>query len=60
MKVVNKKVKSYNGNRRKELIVVHWNLGSRLWKNKVHDIHDMILNREPDIAIFSEAQYPKK
>ena len=56
---MNRRAKSYNGNRRKELSIVHWNLGSRLWKNKIHDIHDMILTKEPDIVILSEANILK-
>ena len=54
----NKKIKSKNGNgteKVKTLKVVNWNLGPRLWVNKVDDLNHMIQDYKPDIAIISEA-----
>ena len=54
-KIKNKNVKIVNGNIRKEISVIHWNMGSGHWKNQTAEINLVLNDRSPDIAIFSEA-----
>ena len=56
-KLRNKGNKIYNGNiRNKETLkLVHWNLGSRRWENKIVDIQHWINEYNPDVAFVSEA-----
>ena len=54
-KIRNVNTRSYNGNRKNTISVLHWNLGSRLWTNKLNDIMDMLAVRQPDLPIISEA-----
>ena len=51
----NKIIKSYNGNRRKAVSVIHWNMGSSFWKHKLVEIKSIISEKNPDILIISEA-----
>ena len=34
-KILNRRRRAINGNRQNEINVIHWNLGSKLWQNKV-------------------------
>ena len=54
-KIRNKKVKMMNGNINKTIKVVHWNLGSRYWNNKLEDIQHLVDEMNPDLAYISEA-----
>ena len=54
-KMRNKMIKMRNGNGRNSVIIAHWNLGPRFWKNKVEEIQWMVDELKPDIAYISEA-----
>ena len=54
-KIKNKKTKITNGNGRKSLKILHWNMGSRKWRNKIEDIRQIIVEENPDIYIITEA-----
>ena len=57
-KIRNKLVKSSNGNidrKAANLKIMSWNLGPRLWINKVQDICHLLEDFSPDVAIISEA-----
>ena len=51
----NNEIRCINGNIRKAVTVVHWNMGNKFWRNKVPDIQHMLQDRSPDIAFISEA-----
>ena len=51
----NKAIKTTNGNGSKVLKVTHWNMGSSHWVNQIPEINLLIANKDPDLAIFSEA-----
>ena len=52
----NKRVKSKNGNGQNKILkLYHWNIGSRQWQRKIEDIEMLILEKDPDIFIVSEA-----
>ena len=52
---MNKLIKQQNGNGRNSLIICHWNLGSKLWKNKVNQIQALVDQNNADIIFISEA-----
>ena len=56
---LNKLMKIKNGNRntenRKQLVVGHWNMGSKLWSNKIEEIEALTQQHNLDILIISEA-----
>ena len=54
-KIANKKIKIINGNGRKSLNLLHWNMGSRFWRNKVDEIRQTIMEKSPDIFAITEA-----
>ena len=56
-KTRNKEIKIKNGNRKEtfNLKITNWNLGPRLWVNKVADISHMVTDFKPDIAVITEA-----
>ena len=54
-KVRNKNMKMYNGNRRSNISVMHWNLGPRNWNNKREDIQLLVDQQKPDFLYVSEA-----
>ena len=54
-KLRNKSIKSSNGNGRNTVNVTHWNMGSRFWIRKKHDIQLMLQDYNPDIAIITKA-----
>ena len=58
-KLRNKAIKMKNGNRgggiKQTIKVVHANLGSAFWENKITEIQNLILQLEPDLLFLSEA-----
>ena len=56
-KMRNKNQKIKNGNRvyQSKLKILHWNLGSRQWKNKIEDIELLLSEYKPDLCYVSEA-----
>ena len=56
-KIVNKKMKAYNGNIKSNIKIMHWNLGSRYWDKKLEDIQHLVDQYGPDYAFISEANY---
>ena len=51
----NKAIKTTNGNGSKALKITHWNMGSSHWVNQIPEINLLLANKDPDLAIFSEA-----
>ena len=51
----NKKIKIMNGNGKKSVEIVHWNLGSRKWQNKVAEVQALVDEMKPDYCFISEA-----
>ena len=51
----NKLIKSVNGNRINSLKVVHWNVGSKLWCNKLIEIEALLISEKPHLCFISEA-----
>ena len=45
----------YNGNGRKSINLLHWNMGSRRWFRKTDDVRQVLVDYSPDIFIVSEA-----
>ena len=54
-KKMNKLQKIRNGNRVEQLKIIHWNLGSKLWCNKLEDIELLLNEFKPDLCYISEA-----
>ena len=54
-KMNNKLVKMRNGNHLNQLRIVHWNLGSKLWNNKLNEIEMVLAEKKPDLFFVSEA-----
>ena len=54
-KELNKSQKIRNGNRTEQLKIIHWNGGSRLWKNKKVELEALLLEQEPDLCFITEA-----
>ena len=56
-KLLNKRQKTKNGNRmyQSRLKILHWNIGSRQWKNKIEDIELLLAEYKPDLCYVSEA-----
>ena len=56
-KIQNRLVKSRNGNgiKKGNLKVLHWNLGARLWKNKLVDLELLLEEHRPDLCFITEA-----
>ena len=54
-KLQNKSMKMYNGNVKKCISVMHWNLGSRHWDSKRDDIQLLADQMSPDYLYISEA-----
>ena len=54
-KLRNKNIKSINGNGKNSINFVNWNLGPRLWRNKVEEIQLLVDDFVPDIAFIAEA-----
>ena len=50
----NKAQRSTNSNISNQIKIVHWNLGSRLWKNKLLDIQSLLNEFKPDLCYISE------
>ena len=46
---------SENGNIKNSLSILHWNLGARLWHNKVTEIQALVDEHSPDHCFISEA-----
>ena len=53
--VRNKMIKMKNSNGRKALTITHWNMGSTFWVNQIDEIKLLISEKQPDLAIFTEA-----
>ena len=49
------KMKNGNGKMRQNLTVIHWNMGGKLWENKLLEIEMVKMEFDPDIQIVSEA-----
>ena len=56
-KKMNTLVKSINGNRQglSKIKIIHWNLGSRAWENKLVELEVLLAEQKPDICIISES-----
>ena len=54
-KIRNKDVKSYNGNRKGNISVMHWNLGSKHWDKKRDEVQLLVDQLSPDLLFISEA-----
>ena len=48
-------MKTYNGNRRANISIMHWNLGPRNWNNKREDVQLLVDQYKPDFLYISEA-----
>ena len=51
----NNLIKQSNGNGKNTLTICHWNLGSKLWKNKRNQIQALVDQDNPDVLFISEA-----
>ena len=51
----NKMIKMMNGNGKKSLNVAHWNLGAKLWQNKINAIQALVDTKSYDVLFISEA-----
>ena len=56
---MNKIMKSYNGNGKNCVSLMHWNLGSKLWENKHDKIQLLVDQLSPDFLYISEANLMK-
>ena len=56
-KTRNRMTRMTNGNRecKNNLKIIHWNMGAKLWENKLLEIQAVILKYKPDIYAVSEA-----
>ena len=54
-KIRNNLIKQRNGNGKNTLSISHWNLGSKLWKNKRNQIQALVDQDNPDVLFISEA-----
>ena len=54
-KVRNNRMRAINGNSLNQLRVIHWNLGSKLWNNKLDEIEMVLADKKPDLFFVSEA-----
>ena len=56
-KIRNRMKRMINGNRgsKDNLKIIHWNMGAKLWENKLLEIQAVILQYKPDIYAVSEA-----
>ena len=54
-KIRNKNIRTINGNSRKALDIMHWNLGSTYWIRKTHHIQQLVDEKCPDLLYISEA-----
>ena len=59
-KFLNKRVKITNGNgqMRKSVTVLHWNIGASMWQRKLLEIEAVVLQYKPVIFVVSEANLP--
>ena len=48
-------MKQINGNGKNTLSICHWNLGSKMWRNKLNQIQALVDQDSPDIIFISEA-----
>ena len=53
-KLLNKKING-NGQIRKSVSVIHWNIGAKMWQRKLLEIEAVVLQYNPDIFVVSEA-----
>ena len=54
-KILNKMIKSYKGNRKSCVSLMHWNLGSCYWDKKKDDVQHLADQFSPDYLFISEA-----
>ena len=54
-KEMNKLIKQQHGNGKNSLIICHWNLGSKKWKNKLNQIQALVDQNNADLIFISEA-----
>ena len=53
----NKMVKIVNGNGRRSLNIVQWNMGAKLWQYKTDEARQLLSELNPDIFIVAEANF---
>ena len=51
----NRAQKSVNGNRTDSVKILQWNMGSKLWKNKLLEIQSLLAEYKPDLCYITEA-----
>ena len=51
----NKRVRARNGNQTNQLRIAHWNIGAKLWNNKIEQIEMVLEDLKPDLLYISEA-----
>ena len=44
-----------NGNTVNKISIIHWNMGSRLWENKLEELELLLSEKKPDLCFISEA-----
>ena len=56
-KLRNRRIRARNGNRNSNSIlkVLNWNTGSKLWQNKLLEVENLLVDKQPDICYVSEA-----
>ena len=54
-KIQNSRTRAKNGNITRQLRVIHWNMGAKLWSNKLELIELVLLDKKPDVFFISEA-----
>ena len=54
-KVMNKLHRIKNGNRKENFKVIQWNAGSKLWKNKLMEMEDLLNDQRPHLCFITEA-----
>ena len=55
MKILNTIRRCINGNIGDKLKIIHWNLGAKLWTNKLVEIELLLSEKQPDLCFLSEA-----
>ena len=54
-KLSNKMKRSINGNIHQNIKIIHWNIGSKLWGNKMIEIECLLQEQKPQLCFISEA-----
>ena len=53
----NRLIKQKNGNGKKTLKIIHWNMTKKHWENKIDKIENTIVDFKPNLFLISEANY---